>query len=85
MYSYHHDKLSAFFNNFFQTNETVHSYNTRSASQVHIEFRRTNYGKFSVRFKGAVTWNSLPTDIRGTNSFNMLTSKLEEYIQNHRV
>ena len=62
MYSYHHDELPAFFDNFFQTNETVHSCNTQSASKVHIEFRRTNYGKFSV---GAVTRNrGLPTDIR---------------------
>ena len=85
IYSYHHDKLPAFFDNFFQTNETVHSYNTRSASKVHIEFRRTNYGKFSVRFEGVVTWNSLPTEIRNTNLFNMFKSKLKEYIQNHHV
>ena len=85
MYSYHHDKLPAFLDNLFQTSETVHSYKTRSASKVHMEFRRTNYGKFSVRFKGAVTWNSLPTDIRNTNSFNMFKSKLKEYIRYHHV
>ena len=70
---------------FFQTNETVHSYNTRSASKIHIEFRRTNYGKFSVDFKGAVTWNSLPTDIRNTNSFYIFKSKLKERILNDHV
>ena len=42
MYSYNHDKLPAFFDNFFQTNESIHSHNTRSSSKVHIEFRRTN-------------------------------------------
>ena len=37
------------------------------------------------RVKGAVTWNSLPTDIRITNSFYIFKSNLKEYIQNHHV
>ena len=40
MYSYHYDKLSAFLDNLFKTNKSVHSYNTRSAANVHIEFRK---------------------------------------------
>ena len=28
MYSYNHDKSPAFFDNFFKTNESIHSYNT---------------------------------------------------------
>ena len=83
MYSYNHDKLPAFFDNFFQTNESIHSYNTRSSSKVHIEFRRTNYGKFSIRFKGAITWNSLPIEIRNISSINTFKTKLKEYVQDH--
>ena len=83
MYSYNHDKLPAFFDNFFQTNESIHSYNTRSSSKVHIEFRRTNYGKFSIRFKGAITWNSRPNEIGNISSFNTFKTKLKGYVQDH--
>ena len=79
MYSYNDEKLPAFFDNFFQTNESIHSYNTRSSSKVHIEFRTTNYGKF----KGAITWNSLPIKIRNICSFNTFKTKLKEYVQDH--
>ena len=37
-------------------------------SQIHIEFNRTNYGKFSIIYRGAVVWNSLPSEIRNITS-----------------
>ena len=44
------------------------SYNTRSASKVHIDFKRTNYGKFSLQYRGI--WNSLPNDLKELKSSN---------------
>ena len=35
-----------------------------------IEFRTTNYGKYSIGFKGAIIWNSLPLNIRNISSYN---------------
>ena len=83
MYSWNHDKLPAFFDNFFKTNKSILSYNTRSASKVHIEFRRTNYCKFAISFKGAITWNNLPIEITNISSFNTFKTKLKEYVQDH--
>ena len=83
MYSYYHDKLPAFFNNFFITNDNLHSYNTRSVRQIHIEFNRTNYGKFSMRYRGAIVWNSLPSEIRKINSYNLFKKSLKLYVQNN--
>ena len=91
MYSYHHDKLPAFLDSLFQTSETVHSYNKRSASKVHREFKRTNYGKFSVRFKEQLRGTAFPltseTQIRSICSkvnlksiFNIIMCKLPFYI-----
>ena len=37
-------------------------------SQIHIEFNRTNYGKFSIIYRGAVVRNSLPSEIRNITS-----------------
>ena len=81
MYSYYHDKLPAFFNNFFITNNALHSHNTRSVSQIHIEFNRTNYGKFSIRYRGAIVWNSLPSEIRNINFYNLFKKSLKLYVQ----
>ena len=53
MYLYFHDKLPIFFKNYFKTNNKIHTYNTRSASSIHITYKRTNYGKFSLTYRGA--------------------------------
>ena len=46
MYLYFHDKLPMFFKNNFKTNDKIDTYNTWSASSIHITYKRTNYGKF---------------------------------------
>ena len=82
MYSYNHDSLPAYFKNFFVNNEFIHSYNTRSASKIHTEFKRTNYGRFSLRYMGAIMWNSLPIGIKSINSSNLFKKVLKLYDQN---
>ena len=47
------DKLPSYFTNYFKLNEKLHSYNTRTASNIYIDYKRTNYGKFSLKFRGA--------------------------------
>ena len=85
MYSYYHDKLPAFFKNFFITNDALHSYNTRSMSQIHIEFNRTNYGKFSIRYREAVVWNSLSSEIRNINFYNLFKKSLKLCVQKNNT
>ena len=41
MYLYFHDKLPMFFKNYFKTNDKIHFCNTRSASSIHITYKRT--------------------------------------------
>ena len=81
MCSYYHDKLPVFFNKFFITNDNLHSYNTRKVSQIHIEFNRTNYGKFSMRYRGAIVWNSLLSEIRNINSYSLFKKSSKLYVQ----
>ena len=47
-----------------------------------FEFKRTNYAKFSLKYKGAIMWNSLPDDIKNIDSFNRFKKGLKLYIQN---
>ena len=41
MYLYFHDKLPIFFKNYFKTNDKIQICNTRSASSIHITYKRT--------------------------------------------
>ena len=61
VHSYLHGNLPSVFKDYFSTNDTIHTYNTRSSRKLHISYKRTNYGKFSIKYKGAQIWNSLPT------------------------
>ena len=36
----------------------------RSASKVHFNYQRTDYGKFSVNHWGAEIWNNLPDNLK---------------------
>lgn len=36
---------------------------------IHIPYKRTNYGKFSLTYRGATVWNSL-TDLNELKSYN---------------
>ena len=53
MYSYFNENLPSYFNNYFKLNEMIHSHNTRTASNIFIDYKGTNYGKFSLKFRGA--------------------------------
>ena len=75
MHSYYHGKLPGLLDNLFNPNYSVHLYNTRSASNIHFEFRRTNCVKYSIGFKGAIIWNNIPSNIRNISSYNMFTTK----------
>ena len=69
--------LPAYFNQFYDMNTNVHCYNTRSSNNLHNNYNRTNYGKFSVRSKGIDIWNRLSTEIRTLNSKQQLKNKVK--------
>ena len=53
MYSYFSNILPKYFNDYFTSNKNIHSHDTRSASNIFIDYKRTNYGKFSLKYRGA--------------------------------
>ena len=66
MYHYYYNLLPSSFENFFQTVASVHSYNTRLASEstYYINTIKTNYGKFNIRFAAVKVWNHLDESIK---------------------
>ena len=43
MYLHYYGKLPETFNDYCVINDRIHSYNIRSASKIHIDYKRTNY------------------------------------------
>ena len=82
MYSYFNHNLLNYLTSYFTLNKEIHSHNTRSASNVYIDYRRTNYGKFSLKFRGAQIWNELPKELRILQSYNSFKKLTKDYVQN---
>ena len=74
--------LPNYFANYFTLNKEMHGHNTRSASNIYINYRSTNYGKFSLKIRGAQIWNELPKELRISQSYNSFKKLTRDYIQN---
>lgn len=76
MYDFHSNTLPSVFQDFFRPINKVHNYNTRLASRdsFYITKIRTNYGKFNIRYVGAIIWNEIKDDFKSTrrHSFKKL-------------
>ena len=82
IYSYFNGNLPSYFNNYFKSNEMIHGHNTRTASNIFIDYKRTNYGKFSLKFRGTQIWNKLPKDLKLLKSYRQFKQSSKVYVQN---
>jgi hypothetical protein len=66
MYDFHSNTLPSAFNGFFTPTTSIHNYRTRLASKdsYYIGKIRTNYGKFNIRYVGAIAWNSIHAEVK---------------------
>ena len=53
---------------------------TRRHNNIYKQFYRTNYGYYSIQCKGTNLWNSIPDDLRNTNSQYSIKKKLKKYL-----
>ena len=81
MYLHNYGKRPETFSDYFVINDSTRFHNTKSASKIHIDFKRTIYGKFSLQYRGAITWNSLPSDLKELKSSNAFKKALHTYVQ----
>ena len=87
MHSYFSNNLPKYFNNYFILNKNIHSDDTRSASDIFIDYKRANFGKFSIKHRGggAQIWNNLPIELKSLQSYNSLKRNTKIYVQNHSI
>ena len=64
MFRFNNKLLPDSFSSMFQSNNAVHSYSTRQASNIHLVNPRTTLAHKSIRHSGPDVWNSLPQHVR---------------------
>ena len=59
MFRWYSGALPTLFSTFFVYNRNVYQYGTRQKDMFHVPQVKTDLGKASVRYKGAVLWNTV--------------------------
>ena len=85
MYSYFSNNLPKHFHIYFISNKNIHSHDTRSASNVFIDYKRTNYANFSLKHGGAQIWNNLSIELKSLQSSNSFKRNTKIYVQNYSI
>lgn len=62
--------------NIFSRNRDIHSYNTRGNTNFRLPRVKTNWGKQTVLYHAASEWNTLPENIRDSNTLAIFKSHL---------
>ena len=77
MFDFYNNTIPSSFSNFFTSIRKVHNYNTRlsSSSAYYTPAIRTNYGKFSLRYQGPLTWNSIDHNTKEINHHKIFKQK----------
>lgn len=66
--------------NMFQKRSQIHNYNTRNTNNLNLARCRTALAQNSFSYRGAVLWNSLPSELRNLSSLNTLKHNLRSYL-----
>ena len=80
MFDFKINRLPHFFANTWRRNEEVHNYAIRNAQDIYIENTSKPFLKSHPLFFFPSVWNSIPLDIRDSNSRNIFKKRMTEYL-----
>ena len=81
MYKTLNNEMPKYLHDFFQYVSEAHKHNLRgSHSNLTLPRPRTNYLKNSFKYSGAVSWNSLPLNVRESSSVMVFKNKLNQIL-----
>ena len=82
MYKYIKGMLQSCFDNFFQNNLVSDNFTkcTRSQSKFYPSFCRLNMTKQSLRYRGTLTWNKVPSSIKQIKSYSKFRTEFQKYL-----
>ena len=81
MYKFKNDLLPENFQDFFKYVSTIHTHDTRTASNMCLYPIRakTNFLKNTLKYKGVEVWNSIPIAIKKLTSVKSFSNQLKSY------
>ena len=81
MYKFNNDLLPENFKDYFKYVSTIHTHNTRTASNMCLYpiRARTNFQKNTLKYKGVEVWNSIPISIKQLPSVKSFSDQLKLY------
>ena len=59
MFRYYNGKIPDIFQNIFMMNSDIHDHYTRQSGSYHIPKVKNNQGKWSIRYRGVIVWNTI--------------------------
>ena len=80
MFQFHNSDLPSVFENIFTVNNEIHHYPTRQTNLFHLPRTRTALAQDTFIFTAPKYWNSLPIEIRNSNSLFILKRKLKKML-----
>ena len=80
MYICRHESFSELFDNFFLTNREFHGLELRNADDLYMPRARLDIRRFTIRIHGVKQWNSLPVQIRNSDSIHIFKRRLRSHI-----
>jgi hypothetical protein len=80
MYKSNRQLLPLHFLNFFQTNSTVHNYNTRQSQNIHLLAASCSKKLNTIKHLGPRNWNKLPNKIKSAPSLPSFTKMLRNHL-----
>jgi hypothetical protein len=72
--------LPAIFSNYFKKTNSIHRRHTRNSDKLFVPRFRLKCGQKSMKYTGVITWNSIPTNIRTSNSLSMFKRKYKSFL-----
>ena len=80
MFKYMKGLFPVILKKYFVTNDDCHSYPTRSGNHLRPLRCRKSAGQKSMKYNGAILWNSITNLIDHSCSFNTFKFHLKQYI-----
>ena len=68
------------FIDYLNTNESVHTHNTRNKNNMHLPRANTGYGLKCLKYKIPKLWNDLPKDLKEQSSIYTFKKELKMYL-----
>ena len=80
MHKHYNQEIPDIFGDMFTNNSTVHNYDTRQNSELHVPKVKSNLTKMTLRYAGVITWNKIIRNISFKCSIETFKKKIKDEI-----